>query len=51
MARVGVARGVDLRGMELVTGIALHRDEPVNALCVLTAAVCVYLLGYRFHAA
>src|ERR1700741_413914 len=32
-------------------GIALNRHEPVNALWILTAAVCVYLLGYRFYAA
>ena len=32
-------------------GIALHRDEPINALWIVTAAVCVYLLGYRFYAA
>ena len=32
-------------------GIALHRDEPINALWIITAAVCVYLLGYRFYAA
>ena len=34
-----------------VAGIALHRDEPINALWIVTAAVCVYLLGYRFYAA
>jgi carbon starvation protein len=32
-------------------GIALHRHEPINALWLVTAAVCVYLLGYRFYAA
>ncbi len=30
--------------------IALHQGESVNALWVLTAASCVYLLGYRFYA-
>ncbi len=34
-----------------VGGIALHRHEPINALWIVTAAVCVYLLGYRFYAA
>ncbi len=34
-----------------LTVIALHRSEPVNALWIVTAAVCVYLLGYRFYAA
>ena len=32
-------------------GIALHRHEPINALWIVTAAVCIYLLGYRFYAA
>jgi carbon starvation protein len=32
-------------------GIALHRHEPINALWIVTAAVCAYLLGYRFYAA
>ncbi len=31
--------------------VALHRDEPINALWIVTAAVCIYLLGYRFYAA
>ena len=31
--------------------IGVHRHEPINALWILTAAVCVYLLGYRFYGA
>jgi carbon starvation protein len=31
-------------------GIALHRDEPINALWLVTAALCLYVLGYRFYA-
>lgn len=38
-------------GAAALTVIALHRHEPVNALWIVTAAVCVYLLGYRFYAA
>jgi carbon starvation protein len=38
-------------GTIALTIIALHRHEPVNALWIVTAAVCVYLLGYRFYAA
>src|SRR5689334_23709796 len=34
-----------------VGGIALNRSEPINALWIVTAAVCIYLLGYRFYAA
>jgi carbon starvation protein len=31
-------------------GIALQRDEPINSMWLVTAAVCVYVLGYRFYA-
>ena len=34
-----------------VGGIALSRGEPINALWIVTAALCVYALGYRFYAA
>jgi carbon starvation protein len=40
-----------LVGAGALTVIALHRHEPVNALWIVTAAVCIYLLGYRFYAA
>ncbi|HVO48296.1 MAG TPA: carbon starvation CstA family protein [Steroidobacteraceae bacterium] len=40
-----------LVGAIALAAIALHREEPVNALWILTAAVCVYLLGYRFYSA
>src|SRR5438270_2983899 len=42
---------LSILGAFALTVIALHRDEPVNALWIVTAAVCVYLLGYRFYAA
>ncbi|HQR04100.1 MAG: carbon starvation protein A [Proteobacteria bacterium] len=29
--------------------IALQRGEPVNAIWLVVAAVCVYLIGYRFY--
>jgi carbon starvation protein len=38
-------------GAIALTVVALHRHEPVNALWIVTAAVCMYLLGYRFYAA
>src|SRR5580704_4945730 len=38
-------------GVIAVGGVALHRHEPINALWIVTAAVCIYLLGYRFYAA
>ncbi|HEY6927198.1 MAG TPA: carbon starvation CstA family protein [Steroidobacteraceae bacterium] len=32
-------------------GIALYRQEPINSLWIVVAAVCMYVLGYRFYAA
>src|SRR5882757_2262655 len=32
-------------------GIALYRQEPINSLWIVVAAICVYMLGYRFYAA
>jgi len=39
-----------LIGATALGTIALTHGETVNALWLLTAAVCVYLLGYRFYA-
>jgi carbon starvation protein len=30
-------------------GIALNRNEPVSAAWLVTAAICVYLIAYRFY--
>src|SRR5438046_8895488 len=38
-------------GAIAIGAVALQRHEPINALWIMTAAVCVYLLGYRFYAA
>ncbi|MCX7064885.1 MAG: carbon starvation protein A, partial [Proteobacteria bacterium] len=43
--------GVALLGACALGGIALHRGETINALWIITAAVCVYALGYRFYSA
>jgi carbon starvation protein len=32
-----------------LSGIALNRDEPVNSMWLVLAAVCTYLVGYRFY--
>jgi carbon starvation protein len=31
--------------------VALHRGEQINALWLVTAAICTYALGYRFYSA
>ena len=42
---------IALLGASAVGCIALNRGEPVNSLWFVTAAVCVYALGYRFYSA
>src|SRR3954469_6762280 len=34
-----------------IGGIAHYRDEPINAMWIVVAAVCIYTLGYRFYSA
>ena len=41
--------GIALCGTLAVATIALHRGEQINALWLVTAAVCTYALGYRFY--
>lgn len=42
---------VAVLGAGAVGGVALNRGEPINALWFITAALCVYAIGYRFYAA
>ncbi|MBM3350580.1 MAG: carbon starvation protein A [Betaproteobacteria bacterium] len=37
-------------GAFAVAGIALNRGESINALWLITAAVCIYAIAYRFYA-
>ncbi len=30
--------------------IATERGEPINALWIVTAAVCIFLVAYRYYA-
>src|SRR5688500_923846 len=47
---VGMWAAVSLLAASALGVVALQRDEPVNSLWIVTAAVCVYALGYRFYA-
>lgn len=38
-------------GALVIGGIAMHRGETINALWLVTAALCVYIIAYRFYAA
>src|SRR6266700_315059 len=40
---------VVLLGAFALATIALHRGEQINALWLVTAALCTYALGYRFY--
>ncbi|HTD10856.1 MAG TPA: carbon starvation CstA family protein [Steroidobacteraceae bacterium] len=51
MPRKLIAAVLAILGAVAVGAIALHRHEPINALWILTAAVCTYLLGLRFYGA
>ena len=49
--RIIVWLAVALLGAFALAGIALNRGESINALWIITAAVCVYAIGYRFYSA
>jgi len=40
---------VAVSGAVATAAIAVHRDEPINALWLVVAATCCYALGYRFY--
>src|SRR5216684_2594353 len=40
---------IALLGTLALATLALHRGEQINALWLVTAALCVYALGYRFY--
>ncbi|MES2580905.1 MAG: carbon starvation CstA family protein [Pseudomonadota bacterium] len=42
---------VGLLGTFALSTIALHRGESINALWLITAAICIYAIAYRFYAA
>src|SRR3989338_2880884 len=42
---------VSVLGAAAIGGIALNRGESINALWLITAAICVYLVAYRFYSA
>ena len=48
-ARALVWVGVTAAGVLSVATIAIHRDEEINAMWLVVAAVCSYALGYRFY--
>jgi len=47
--RVVLWAAIAVAGAAAMGGIALHRGESINALWFVVAAVCTYLIGYRFY--
>ncbi|MEE8208976.1 MAG: carbon starvation CstA family protein, partial [Nitrosomonadaceae bacterium] len=43
--------GVTILGASAIGAIALHRGETINSVWFITAAICVYAIGYRFYSA
>ena len=41
---------VAILGAYCLAGIALNRGEPINSIWLVTAASCIYLVGFRFYA-
>src|SRR5579863_9557015 len=51
MVKVAVWIAVAVAGGVALATIALHRGEPLNATWFVVAAVCCYLVAYRFYSA
>jgi carbon starvation protein len=51
IASILIWLGVALLGASALGGIALNRGETINSVWFVTAAVCIYALGYRFYSA
>ena len=41
---------IAMLGASAVGGIAINRGESINSLWFITAALCIYAIGYRFYA-
>src|SRR6202165_2018841 len=49
LLRLAVWVGIALLGAAALAKIALHRGEPIHATWFVVAAVCCYLVAYRFY--
>jgi carbon starvation protein len=48
-ARAGFWILISFTGAGALGAVALRRHEPINAMWIIVAAVCVYAIGYRFY--
>jgi len=49
LLRAAVWVAISVAGAGAVATIALRRQEPINAMWLIVAATCVYLIAYRFY--
>jgi carbon starvation protein len=47
--RTGLWILISAAGAGALGAVALRRDEPINAMWIIVAAVCVYMVAYRFY--
>jgi carbon starvation protein len=47
--RTGLWILISVAGAGALGAVALRRDEPINAMWIIVAAVCVYAVAYRFY--
>jgi carbon starvation protein len=47
--RGGLWFGISAAGAGATGAVALYRNEPINAMWLIVAAVCTYIIGYRFY--
>jgi carbon starvation protein len=40
---------ISVLGAGALGAVALYRDEPINAMWIIVASVCIYMVGYRFY--
>src|SRR5688572_2148388 len=49
LKRVFLWTAISLLGALSVGAVALHRGESINAMWLVLAAACTYMLGFRFY--
>jgi carbon starvation protein len=47
--RIGIWAGISMAGAGSLGAVALYRHEPINAMWLIVAAICVHMVGYRFY--
>jgi carbon starvation protein len=51
LLKIAMWAGISLAGAGALAGIAIERDEPITGTWLVVAAVCTYLVAYRFYSA